>query len=821
MGNPLELESIIAELQDDVAAVDYSYEIENRHSLLGGSIAGKKVEQAVFIDDVSGHISKNTPTFVCTLDVQSTTWAEKACTSNQDVLDAIKVAVTKGVNTYILTGTSSSARTRSNIVSKTGVSLDLDVYNPKSGKRKKDTEYDSKGAALSELKKMWADKGYLKPTYIVDSGNGIQAHWVLGAALTIEIWQLLADSFKVKLMADGVKFDPAVPADAARVMRVPFTTNYKVVGEGIAEKATDAIRFGEKYSLDELSEMVSESSYLPSGVDEVLNNAISSSDLILPEDEYVSLEQVDYCHKYIDMSNPDRSRWMRVINATINGLQRAHMSDDIITDYLIRKCKSNLDGTRCGAYAGVSDDKQISAMVRDYDESRAVAIQFPSLIHLAREYCLAHGMTWEMPLAITQVKSDEVRVIQNGDALVDKYIYLSEPNKYLNKKTKIPITADALNRLHAHEFKSGRGIGIAAKLFDGNGKKITATSLGWLPVDNDIIELYGDRYANTYKGIAVERKKGDVSEWLDLCHYIYGEHSGLVLDHMAYSLQHPLSKIRWQILTLGTPRVGKSLTARPLVKIWGDAAGVISPSESASGWDDGLLGKKFVVHEEVYRPGDSGFFNSLKPQFANDDIARLNPKGKAQVVQQELYSMMLFTNHSNALHMDVDEDKLLVIRSPSTPWGPAERFKKLADCIEYGELTNHIYDYLLSRDVSNFSYGKLPIRTNALIEMAYEGKADYHRAIDDLAGEGKGIFSSSRECFQMSDVKHVLNSYGHKCGDAGVSKALHNLGYRKYRGRETVNSTVQATPSFWTRRNLDGYSGGKLCEWYTQNKDKF
>ena len=98
-----------------------------------------------------------------------------------------------------------------------------------------------------------------------------------------------------------------------------------------------------------------------------------------------------------------------------------------------------------------------------------------------------------------------------------------------------------------------------------------ASGKGWLPVPDDIIELDGVYFANTYTGIKLEPVSGDVSLWLELCRHIYGEQTEYVLDHWAFTIQQPLKKIRWQILVQGPTRTGKSLTVRPLIKIWGNA----------------------------------------------------------------------------------------------------------------------------------------------------------------------------------------------------------------------------------------------------------
>lgn len=74
-----------------------------------------------------------------------------------------------------------------------------------------------------------AEHNFPKPL-VVSSGNGLHAYWVLDEALPPEDWQPMADRLKAMVPRDDSGrpvFDPAVPADSARVLRAPGTINPK------------------------------------------------------------------------------------------------------------------------------------------------------------------------------------------------------------------------------------------------------------------------------------------------------------------------------------------------------------------------------------------------------------------------------------------------------------------------------------------------------------------------------------------------------------------------------------------------------------------
>lgn len=62
---------------------------------------------------------------------------------------------------------------------------------------------------------------------VVSSGGGIHAYWPLDEPVSIFAWKLVAERFKKLCKEHGLAIDNTVTADAARVLRMPGTTNWK------------------------------------------------------------------------------------------------------------------------------------------------------------------------------------------------------------------------------------------------------------------------------------------------------------------------------------------------------------------------------------------------------------------------------------------------------------------------------------------------------------------------------------------------------------------------------------------------------------------
>jgi len=65
-----------------------------------------------------------------------------------------------------------------------------------------------------------------RPT-TVDSGRGWHVYWPLTEPVEIEKWLPVAHTFKARCAELKIIVDPAVPADAARILRIPGTLNFK------------------------------------------------------------------------------------------------------------------------------------------------------------------------------------------------------------------------------------------------------------------------------------------------------------------------------------------------------------------------------------------------------------------------------------------------------------------------------------------------------------------------------------------------------------------------------------------------------------------
>lgn len=127
----------------------------------------------------------------------------------------------EGKNAYFALGTFIEAGSREavNVQAMKSFYLDLDC-----GEKK---PYSDKANALVALKAFCRIFKLPKPTFLVDSGRGIHVYWCLPQAISREEWLPIAYLLDAACKESQFDADEQVTKDAARILRIPGTHNYK------------------------------------------------------------------------------------------------------------------------------------------------------------------------------------------------------------------------------------------------------------------------------------------------------------------------------------------------------------------------------------------------------------------------------------------------------------------------------------------------------------------------------------------------------------------------------------------------------------------
>ncbi len=112
-------------------------------------------------------------------------------------------------------------RNRKNATAVRALWVDIDV------KPNSPDHYATLAEAIASLFWFCDRLGIPRPSIIVVTGGGLHAYWLSDRVLTIAEWQPYANALKAAAKTAGLKIDAACTSDAARVLRVPDTRNFK------------------------------------------------------------------------------------------------------------------------------------------------------------------------------------------------------------------------------------------------------------------------------------------------------------------------------------------------------------------------------------------------------------------------------------------------------------------------------------------------------------------------------------------------------------------------------------------------------------------
>lgn len=145
-------------------------------------------------------------------------------TTKQEVDLAVDALEEKGLNSFIAVASyqRTDNRTVANVAEIRSFFLDLDCDDSVDD----DKHYPTQGEAVVALKQLVKELKLPRPI-VVNSGRGIHAYWPLVSAVPRDQWKPVAEKFKSVCLLKGMKIDPAVPADAARVLRAVGSSNFK------------------------------------------------------------------------------------------------------------------------------------------------------------------------------------------------------------------------------------------------------------------------------------------------------------------------------------------------------------------------------------------------------------------------------------------------------------------------------------------------------------------------------------------------------------------------------------------------------------------
>lgn len=140
--------------------------------------------------------------------------------------------------------TLTACRLKQNAAYLKAVWIDVDV--------KPDKGYATLAEAIKAIQEFITNAKLPPATAIVLSGGGVHVYWISDRPLTPAEWTPYAEGLRHLVALHGLKCDAGLTTDAARVLRVPGTFNYKILpkrGVKLAALAANDLDFGKVFNM--------------------------------------------------------------------------------------------------------------------------------------------------------------------------------------------------------------------------------------------------------------------------------------------------------------------------------------------------------------------------------------------------------------------------------------------------------------------------------------------------------------------------------------------------------------------------------------------
>ena len=191
--------------------------------------------------------------------------------------------------------------------------------------------------------------------------------------------------------------------------------------------------------------------------------------------------------------------------------------------------------------------------------------------------------------------------------------------------------------------------------------------------EDPYFEINGRRFLNTFDRIHIPVEDPEYSEKAG---ELLRSHIALlvaepwiqdvVLDYLAFLVQHPGQKIPWLPCIQSAEGTGKGFLGKILASVLGQGnVKIVSPEIIRSEWNDWMLGAQFFILEEIHFPGErrEAVMNTLKP-FITDPVIPVNQRNTSARNEPNWGNAIAFTNFPDALHLKEWDRRWMFIRSP-------------------------------------------------------------------------------------------------------------------------------------------------------------
>jgi len=482
-------------------------------------------------------------------------------------------------------------------------------------------------------------------------------------------------------------------------------------------------------------------------------------------------------------------------------------------DELIAQCAAVTDRDAHRAMVGI-----ISAM-----PTNALADSDRSLLATALHRAWAKGVGITKPDVKKAVRPPPATGGGSGGlpGWADNWVYLTERAEYYNTETFYGIKREAFNTKFASEPICILSNSSASTLVGSNPAFLKCNDTMYWPGAAGEVYFDGNRYINICREdiaqpCATVDADGQAVIDLFLAHTALllpdPNEQKILLDWLAYVLQHPGKRVNWGVLLQGAQGCGKSYFSTVMQGILGRNMRQLDSTVIAGRFTGWAHGTRLAVVEEIRISGTNKYevLDKLKPFQTNDTIS-VEEKGRDARTVPNFTNYLLLTNHKDAVPLADGDRRYCVLFSAlqsagamSAAFGEGggtdKYFKRLFDGSE--RRIDALAHYLLNRTIGAdfMPRGNAPM-TGAKAQMTALAVSPEREALEDAIDTHRCsvINENIIDITTLSDYVEMEPGEPLPKGRT-LAKILSEMGYEKIEKRITCNKT-RRRHRIWVRPN--------------------
>jgi Family of unknown function (DUF5906) len=716
-----------------------------------------------------------------------------------NTLDELIAATERRIDTqglYFATASygDDDARTQANVIAIKAHRLDLDAGVAKFAKDPKGV-YETHAAARAGLMEFVRATGIV-PTLIVASGEGLHVYYELDESVTAAEWKPVAEKLKAVCKAMGLRADPTVTADEARILRAPGTLHKN--GNRV-EVLKDTGRTYSNAKLDaKLTALLPVQEFPIALVRKPKGPVNINDDILAVTSPPASLAKVaDHCSAVAAFrdtkGNIPEPLWRLCIGVgkycEVDGEELTHEWSSGYPGYKPDETQEKYDRwdtppATCAAFNDMHDGcasckyrgKITTPKQLGYVRAVPAAME-------PEAASTVDGATLDCPSHIATLNQRYAQIRRgDGVAVLDMQSVVETASGTRTSPSYLSIAA--FRALLAGKFAPRKNeddtpIPLASAWLNHPARRMYPNGVVFLPEGQPPAGTF-----NLWQGFGVAPEAGDVSPWLESIEQMIPDAQvrDYVVRWFAYKVQHPGAVPGTIPLLTGPKGCGKNSAVEPVVRIFGSHGRVFDDAEQVAGRFTGhLQSVAFAVLDEALFAGDPKQNDRIKAR-VTATTAVFEAKGVDPVSGVNRCAFISLSNHLHVWAASADERRAVVVECSGALIGKREFWRPYYAWLD-GPGPAALLHYLRVFDLSGFEVRDIPrsgalARQVRLTAMRDPAVAWWHATLDEGAltlRNGVRLEIPEDRPFEVckSDLRGSFDAHGARQGD--WSRALAKL----------------------------------------------